>query len=273
MLPDVAALLACPVCTGALDAAGRTLRCARGHAFDVARQGYVNLLTRRSRSPGDTASMVAARDRFLRGGWYAPIADAIADAVAEAAADGVPGAVLDVGAGTGWYLARVLDAAAEGAVGLALDVSPFASRRAARCHPRAGAVVADTWGRLPVRDGVAGVVLDVFAPRNAAEIARVLPPGGSLVVVTPAPEHLAELRAALGLLGVQPDKEERVAASLGERFTPVGERRVRARLHLPPDAVADLVAMGPSAWHGARGEVDGPVDVTASVRVARYVSR
>lgn len=269
MLPDVVALLACPVCAEALDAAGRTLRCPRGHAFDVARQGYVNLLTRHTRSPGDTASMVAARDRFLREGWYAQIADA----VTEAAADAVSGAVLDVGAGPGWYLARVLDAAGDGAVGLVLDVSPFAARRAARCHPRAGAVVADTWGRLPVRDAVVDVVLDVFAPRNAAELARVLRPGGSLIVVTPTPEHLAELRDVLGLLGVQPDKEERVAASLAERFERVAERRVRARLHLPPDAVADLVAMGPSAWHGARGAVDRPVDVTASVRVARYVKR
>lgn len=268
MLDDVVEMLACPVCRAPLVRAGRALRCAAGHGFDLARQGYVNLLSGTSPHRGDTADMVAARDRFLRAGWYRPIADAV---VSAAAADAATGAVLDLGAGTGWYLAEVLDAAGPDAVGLALDVSAYAARRAARCHPRAGAAVADTWGRLPVRDGAASVVLDVFAPRNPREIARVLRPGGLLVVVTPRPRHLAELRGVLGLLEVEPDKEERLAATLAPLLDADGDREVEWRLRLAPSAVSDVVGMGPSAWHRSAGGVPAePVEVTASVRVGTY---
>jgi 23S rRNA (guanine745-N1)-methyltransferase len=232
--------------------------------------------------------MVAARERFLSGSHYAPVADAVAAATVRAVR-ATPGpvppgqpAVVDVGAGTGWYLARVLDAlAAAGtpSVGLALDLSPHAVRRAARAHPRAGAAVADAWTRLPVRDGVAAVVLDVFAPRNPAEIARVLRPGGALVVVTPLPEHLGELRAALGLLDVEPEKQERLATALADRFSPAGASDVTARLALTRGEVADLVGMGPSARHGdadrcaALEGLDEPVPVTVAVRVAGYRRR
>lgn len=284
-------LLACPVCGAGVEleaAAGRarSLRCPAGHVVDVARQGTVNLLGgRRGPGTGDTAEMVAARERFLADGHYAPVADAVAEAALcgmRAGPGSVPAgppAVVDVGAGTGWYLARVLDAlAAAGtpSVGLALDLSPHAVRRAARAHPCVGAAVADTWMRLPVRDGVAAVVLDVFAPRNPAEIARVLRPGGALVVVTPLPEHLGELRAALGLLDVEPEKQERLASGLADRFSPAAASDVTARLALTRDEVADLVGMGPSARHGdadrprALAGLDEPVPVTVAVRVASY---
>ncbi len=82
------------------------------------------------------------------------------------------------------------------------------------------AVVADTWAGLPVRDGAVDRVLVVFAPRNGAETARVLAPGGRLVVVTPAADHLAELVGPLGLLSVDPAKAERLAGSLGRTWSP-----------------------------------------------------
>ena len=74
-----------------------------------------------------------------------------------------------------------------------MDISARALRRAARAHPAIGAVGWDTWRPFPVRDAVMSLVLDVFAPRNAAEFRRVLRDDGALIVVTPAPGHLAEL--------------------------------------------------------------------------------
>jgi 23S rRNA (guanine745-N1)-methyltransferase len=99
--------------------------------------------------------------------------------------------------------------------GLALDVSKFAARRAARAHSRVGAVVCDVWRRLPVRTGSAALVLDVFAPRNGAEIARVLHPDGTLALVAPTDRHLAELVEVLGLLTVDPRKQEHLDVALG----------------------------------------------------------
>jgi 23S rRNA (guanine745-N1)-methyltransferase len=272
----VAACLACPYCAGPLGRAGAALRCPAGHSFDVARQGYVALLPRGSRGAGgDAAGMVAARDRFLAAGHYAPLTRLLAGAAAGAG----PGAVLDVGAGTGHHLAAVLDAL-PGRPGVALDLSRYAARRAARAHPRAGAVVADAWRALPVRTGVAGLVLDVFSPRNGAETARVLGPGGTLLVVTPAGDHLAELVGPLGLLTVDERKDERLAGALAPHLELVERTAHRWPLTLSrADAVA-AAAMGPSAHHlatedlGRRvGALPDPVRATASVLLTRYHPR
>ncbi|MCX4386767.1 23S rRNA methyltransferase [Micromonospora peucetia] len=246
--------LRCPVCAEPLAevAAGgaHALRCPRRHSFDMARQGYVNLLTGRAPHAGDTAEMVAARADFLSAGHYDLISTALA-AAATQAVEQVVGAyplVVDAGAGTGRHLAAVL-AALPDAAGLALDVSKPALRRAARAHPRAAAALADTWQRLPLADAGTAVLLNVFAPRNGAEFHRVLDPAGSLLVVTPAEDHLTELVGALGLLRVDPAKADRVADSLGGHFTPATSTVHRRKLTLTGPEVATLVGMGPSAWH------------------------
>jgi len=273
------ALLACPVCDGPLSTLpdGSGLRCAAGHLFDRARQGQISLLPPGHRAPsGDSAAMVADRVAFLGAGHYAGITRAVGDAVL--ADDAPPETLLDLGGGTGHHLAGVLERL-PGAVGVVLDSSPYAARRAARVHPRAVAVVADSWARLPVRDAVVDRVLVVFAPRNGPEIARVLRPGGRLVVVTPAADHLAELVGPLGLLRVDPDKAQRLAAALEPHLVPAGTTRFRQRLELDRAAVETLVGMGPHARHLERGGLatalagfPEPVQVTVSVEIGTYRS-
>lgn len=247
MHPEVVAALRCPVEGGGLGIEGRSLRCAAGHTFDLARQGYVNLATGRDPGTGDDAAMVAAREQVLGSGRLAAITARLSRRVAEDIP--VEGAVLDLGAGTGHHLAAVLDRL-PGRVGIAIDLSKHAARRAARRHPRIGAVVADVWQHLPVGTGIAGAVLCVFAPRNADEIARTLRPDGVLVVVTPSPHHLAELVGPLGLLDVDPRKQERLSAALGPRFDVSGTvEQVEASWQLDRAQAAALVRMGPSADH------------------------
>jgi 23S rRNA (guanine745-N1)-methyltransferase len=252
-LPEAAvAVLACPVCGQRLAADAAGLRCAAGHSFDRARQGHVTLLpSGGTPHEGDSAAMVADRADFLAAGHYAGITAALADAVL---ADGPPSTVLDAGGGTGAHLAGVL-ARAPDAVGVVLDASRYAARRAARCHPRAMAVVADSWARWPVRDAVLDRVLVVFAPRNGAETARVLRPGGRLVVVTPAADHLAELVGPLGLLTVDPAKADRLTATLAPYLRPVRSTPHRRQLALDHAALRTLVGMGPHARHLAEEEL------------------
>ncbi|MEU1747871.1 putative RNA methyltransferase [Micromonospora arida] len=328
MDPRILDRLRCPVCGEPLEQATdtRALRCPRRHSFDIARQGYVNLLTGRAPHVGDTPDMVAARADFQAAGHYdvisAALAAAATDAVGRLGATDAPrpaptpptlcsapaeatvsqpgrrldgcrakdptaemrvepprpdvGAyplVVDAGAGTGRYLGAVL-AALPDAVGLALDVSKPALRRAARAHPRAAAALADTWQRLPLADASTAVLLNVFAPRNGPEFQRVLDPAGTLLVVTPDTDHLAELVDALNLLRVDPDKADRVAASLGGHFTPVSSAVHRAELALTRPKVATLVGMGPSAWHTEPAALatrlaalPEPVRVTVAVRL------
>jgi 23S rRNA (guanine745-N1)-methyltransferase len=240
-------LLRCPRCGAALTAAGPAVRCAAGHAYDVARQGYLSLLSGARPPAGDDAAMVAARERVLSAGWFGPLTAALARAAAPGAR---PGAIVDVGGGTGHHLAGVLDAAPD-RPGVVLDVSRYALRRAARAHPRAAAVGADVWSGLPLGDGVAASLLCVFAPRNGAELRRVLGDGGVLVVATPAPEHLAELVDALDLLRVDPRKDARLAEQLAGGFALTARERVDWTLTLGREDALALAAMGPSAFHAA----------------------
>ncbi|MEU4120473.1 putative RNA methyltransferase [Kitasatospora sp. NPDC028055] len=289
MLQDIEPYLACPHCAQDLTRHERSLRCPAGHSFDLAKQGYVSLLAGDAHTgTGDTADMVAARADFLAAGHYRPIADALAAAAAAAVgdaavgdaadggADGSRGLVADLGAGTGHYLAHVLDAL-PGRVGAALDISKYALRRAAKAHPRIGAVVCDAWRPLPLRDASADLVLNVFAPRNGPEIRRVLRPGGTLLLVSPTARHLRELVAALGLLSVDEEKQRRIDEKLGPYLTPAGRQPVEFTLRLSAQDVRTVVGMGPSAWHtdpdrlaAALDELPEPVEVTASVTVAAY---
>ncbi|MGV9264480.1 putative RNA methyltransferase [Kitasatospora sp. NPDC003701] len=274
MLQDIQPYLACPHCAQALTPDGRALRCPAGHSFDIAKQGYVSLLAGDAHTgTGDTADMVAARSDFLAAGHYRPIADALADAAAATAPEGL---VADLGAGTGHYLAHVLEALPD-RPGAALDISKYALRRAARAHPRIGAVVCDAWRPLPLLDGAAGLVLNVFAPRNGPEIRRVLRPGGTLLLVSPTPRHLRELVGALGLLSVDEEKQRRIDEKLGPHLTPAGRQEVEFGLRLSAADVRTVVGMGPSAWHTDRerladrlAALPDPVEVTASVTVAAY---
>ncbi|RKT17914.1 23S rRNA m(1)G-748 methyltransferase [Streptomyces sp. 1114.5] len=285
MLQDIERYLACPLCMQDLTRHDRSLRCPAGHSFDVAKQGYVSLLAGDAHTgTGDTAEMVAARADFLAAGHYRPIADALAEAAASALAGGYEaefgagndGLVADLGAGTGHYLAHVLDAL-PGSVGAALDISKYALRRAAKAHPRIGAVVCDAWRPLPLRDASAELMLNVFAPRNGPEIRRALRPGGTLLLVSPTARHLGELVDALGLLSVDEEKQRRIDEKLGPYLTPGERREVEFTLRLGPQDVRTVVGMGPSAWHtdperlgAALAALPEPVEVTASVTVAAY---
>jgi 23S rRNA (guanine745-N1)-methyltransferase len=271
-------VLQCPLCGGAPAFDEGALRCASGHSFDIARQGYVSLLGGTALTANaDTAAMVQARAAFLGAGHYGPLARALAEAAAESCPNA--GTVLDAGAGTGFYLSAVLDALPR-ARGLGLDLSKFAARRLARAHPRAGAATWDVWQQLPVRSGSADVLLNVFAPRNGAEFHRVLRPGGALLVVTPGAWHLRELPEGAGLLRIDAAKEERLHRTLSGHF-----ERERAEPHeyavtLAARDVEHLVGMGPAGHHLAPGEIeervaglDTPVEVTVDFLLSVYRPR
>jgi len=251
------------------------LACERGHSFDLAREGHVALLPPGGKiAPGDSSEMVAARETFLGAGHYSPLAAAIAAAARPVARTDRAPCLVDLGAGTGYFLAALLDELPD-SLGLALDSSRSALRRALRAHRRTAAVYCDVWRGLPLRDHTADLVVNVFAPRNGAEIARILAPGGALVVATPAPSHLHQLVSGLGLLGIDPDKRARLRAGLPASLLSAGRCSVEFDMTLSRNDVQALVAMGPSAHHLDTEDIrrrvkrafDDHVCVTASVMV------
>lgn len=276
-LEHVVAHLRCPQCAADIRIDGAMLACAAGHRYDIARQGYVNLLGGGAHAgTADTSAMVAARQAFLARGHFDPLVDAVAAEAQRLVLGAVSGCVIDLGAGPGQFLATVLERLPT-SVGLALDLSKYAVRRAARAHPRIGAAVCDTWRPLPVQDAAAALVLDIFAPRNGHEIARVLRPGGALLVVTPTPDHLRELIGPLGLLSIDDDKPARVRGQLAPHLTYEDETPLRFPMEVDHVDAETIAAMGPSAWHLADAELARRVHalppamrVTAAVTLSVY---
>jgi 23S rRNA (guanine745-N1)-methyltransferase len=236
----------------------KRLACVSGHSFDAAKQGYFNLLVGKGTAfEADSAAMVESRFNFLGGGHYLPLADALAAAVLPCLSPS-GAAVLDSGTGTGHYLRHLLDSAAARGTAVAavgMDISKFALRRAARLNPEAVNLVWDIWQRLPLPDGSVDAVTVVFAPRNAAEFARVLRPGGRLVVVTPRPGHLADVAAGTGMLTIEEDKDVRLAEAMAQHFDASGGFDVDVPLALTHQQAADLAFMGPAGHHVPRGTV------------------
>jgi SAM-dependent methyltransferase len=222
--------------------------------------------------------MVAARAKVQEAGHFEPLTAALADSAARLG-DPAPSVILDVGAGTGHHLASILSALPE-SLGIALDCSLDAARRAARAHERIAAVRSDVWQQIPLADGSVDLALSVFAPRNGAELARVLRPGGALMVVTPAPEHLHEL-ATLHTIRIDPCKLERLHRQLGSVLRASELRRIAWTLKLTRHEAEALLHMAPAARHLTPDVTDRlaalpePVLVTGAVelRTFRRLSR
>ncbi len=275
-LPALTAItrwLRCPNCEATpLQRSRRRLECPSGHCFDIARQGYTSLLTgHRRRHAGDTAQMVAARERFLDQDHYRPLRSTITALTVEHAPADLR-LVIDLAGGTGHYLAPTLRAR-PCSWGLSVDLSSAALRRAARSHPRAAAIAADIWQPLPLTPASAGVILSIFGPRPPAEISRVLTNDGVLVVATARPNHLRELRDVLGTIGVEQRKAERMKNAF-RGFDRIAQQVVTWRMALSRSDVQALAAMGPSAHHldptqlGTTAEqLPDPLGVTAEMEV------
>lgn len=284
MLADIQDLLADPVDGTALHLSedARRLVSESGHSYDVARQGYVTLAGGAGlRYSGDSTEMIRARETFLSGGHFAPFVEAVSNTIADIlddaeVADEDQPAICEVGAGTGYYLAHVLDSIQQSR-GVGLDVSVPAAKLLAKCHPRVGAVVADAWTRLPLRDESLDAIAVVFAPRNAAEFARVLKPRGEVVVLTADVGHLAELREPLGIIDVEAGKVERLLKQAEGYLEPVGpSESISFNMHLDQNSIETQIGMSPSARHihpdilAERIATLSPtMDVTAKAQITR----
>lgn len=260
----------CPLCGGALEREVHVCRCPAGHSFDVAREGYVNLLPanfRRSKAPGDDAQMTAARTRFLDGGWYAPLRDTLCALTERYAPAG--GALLDAGCGEGWYtraLAEVMGR--KGGRTAGVDLSRPGVKRAARRCPGGEFAVASVY-RLPVPDAGADLLVDCFAPLAAEEFARVLRPGGTFLYVVPGPRHLWELKQVL--YETPYENEEKREEYPGLRYLDVVPSETAFTLEDGADIRA-LLHMTPYFWRtpaagAARLEALERLEVTAQFRV------
>jgi len=257
--------LACPLDGLPLHCTGSVWRCASGHSFDIASQGYTNLLPvqhKRSRDPGDSKEMVAARRRFLTAGFYQPIAAAVSRAVlADLPADASI-SCLDAGCGEGYYLRQLATAVPDEQTLalLGLDISKWAVLSAAKRDKRATWVVGSN-ANLPVLSGTLDRVLCMFGFPVYPEFARVLKPGGRLVQVDAGPDHLRELRAII-YPRLKPERTAELQTPDG--FSRLSTETLRFSIELTsPEQIADLLAMTPHLYRASAEGRDKAAALTA----------
>ena len=264
-------LFCCPICDAPLERTAGQYRCRGGHSYDIAREGYVHLLPanrKHAKEPGDDRAMVAARSRFLEGGWYSHLRQALCQ-LAVSCAD--PEAVfLDAGCGEGYYTAAVAEALAGAGklrAAAGIDLSKAALKRAARRAKDAEFAVASVY-HMPVEDASASLLLDCFAPLALEEYRRVLRPGGVFLYVVPAPEHLMEMKSILYDAPYEnPDQAVEYAG-----FSYLDVVPVRRAVQLEGPAILDLFHMTPYAWKTPREGAErlaalGQLTVTAAFRI------
>lgn len=254
---DFAHFLRCPLCGGVLLHEGGSLLCdghaGRRHCYDIAREGYVNLLPpgkKNNAHTGDDAAMIAARTSFLSGGYYDGISDAAADAFSFAKRSAESVAFCDAGSGEGYHtcrIARRLAAHGSSVVGCGIDASKKGAASGARQARTVGEGISLSFAAgnifaLPIEDVSLDAVFSLFAPIPAAEAYRTLKNDGLLVVVAAAPRHLWELRCLL----YDDPREGNTAVSVPEGFALVQKTEYRTCVTLPnAQTVADLFTMTP----------------------------
>ncbi|WP_321283140.1 23S rRNA (guanine(745)-N(1))-methyltransferase [uncultured Vibrio sp.] len=188
----------CPLCHLPLTLSVKTFKCENNHQFDMAKEGYVNLMPahhKRSKDPGDNKEMMQARRRFLEGKYYDPMRQEVARICTEYT-KGTTHQLLDIGCGEGYYTDQVqksLQSQDEQAVTYGLDISKIAIRYAAKRYPDCHFSVASSH-RLPFADQSLDAVLRIYAPCKAEELKRVVKDNGVMITVTPAGRHLYQLR-------------------------------------------------------------------------------
>lgn len=238
--------LRCPVCGEALQQREKTWSCTRGHSFDVARQGYVNLLPvtqKHSLHPGDTKEQVAARRDFLDGGYYTPIADMLTALLREFCPE--CRTVLDVGCGEGYYLSGLPQIPERWGI----DVSKEAVRYAAVREKNAQFLVA-TASHLPFAERSFDALLSMFALTMPEEFSRVLKDGGTFIQVLAGEHHLPKLKSLI--YPEQKEKPKNLHPDL-PGFTLLHSRVLEFHFELnEPRQVQNLLYMTPHVWRITR---------------------
>ena len=234
--------LLCPICREKLNLTDRQYRCIHNHSFDIARQGYVNLLVvqqKHSLNPGDTREQVLARREFLEAGYYAPIADTLVETAKRL---GITGQILDVGCGEGYYSARLADALDAPLTGL--DISKEAVRCAAAKYKGKQWLCA-TAAHIPVGNESVTLLTSLFALTLPEEFARVLKKDGYYFQVLAAEDHL------LGLKGIIYDKlnfKEKNTVPELEGFELVESVPIRFTFTVEGKQVQNLFSMTPHVF-------------------------
>lgn len=238
----------CPLCSQLLKEKLNGFCCANNHQFDIAKEGYVNLIPankKRSKNPGDNGEMMQARRRFLNNHYYAPLRDRVAQLAQESVLHQAERA-LDIGCGEGYYTSKLAKLLKQNNANIdvyGLDISKVAIRYAAKRYPNCRFSVASSQ-HLPFTDSSLDLIIRIYAPCNPEEMRRTLKPQGSIITVTPGARHLYQLRDRIyDGVRLHDEKEEAIAG-----FELKHQEKLLYNMELRKGDALDLLQMTPFAW-------------------------
>ena len=238
--------LICPLCGEHLTKEDRVWRCEKGHSFDVARQGYVNLLpvqSKHSAQPGDTKEQVLARRMFLEGGFYGSVVEELCRLTKK---HNCTGPVLDAGCGEGYYSSRLAESLSADLIGL--DISKEAVRAAAGRYKGPLWLCASA-AHIPAKDHSVGLLTSLFAFTAPEEFWRVLKPEGTFIQVLAAQDHLLGLK---GIIYPKIDLKEKDSVPELEGFELVESVPVKFTFTVEGEQVQNLLYMTPHVYRIGR---------------------
>ena len=187
-------MLRCPKCGKPLIKEERRYFCEEGHSYDIAKEGYVNLMLanqKHSKNPGDNDESLAARRAFLEKGYYQPLAQYLAGTVEKL----IPhkGSFLDRGCGTGYYLNYLMGHVNKDINYYAVDIARKGVAMTAKKNKKAVCFVGSVF-HLPLEDYCLDGLMSVFTPYSREEFSRLIKKGGYIIAVTPGKDHLYQLK-------------------------------------------------------------------------------
>ncbi|MCK5190190.1 MAG: 23S rRNA (guanine(745)-N(1))-methyltransferase [Methylococcales bacterium] len=250
----------CPICQNPLiqHLPSKGYYCKNKHHFDLAKEGYLNLLPaqhKKSKEPGDSRAMMRARRNFLEAGFYQPMAKALANMIDKHKTETLPMHILDVGCGEGYY-SRQIEIHSQHSDNLDLhgiDIAKNAIFAAAKKQANAHFIVASS-KRMPYADNYFDLLLRIYAPSNDAEVKRLLKPDGLLLFVTPGPRHLWQLKEFI----YKEVKEHDIDIALPEGFAELETHRINYKIQPNQEQRMALLQMTPFAWR-AKGEIQNKI--------------
>ncbi|WP_087022990.1 23S rRNA (guanine(745)-N(1))-methyltransferase [Thaumasiovibrio subtropicus] len=234
----------CPLCQQDLILNDRTWRCENNHQFDVAKEGYVNLMPahhKNSKNPGDNGEMMQARRQFLEAGAYQPLKDALIAQLKQRLDQ--PKRLLDIGCGEGYYTEGFTQLPCPDLEVFGLDISKVAVRYAAKRYPACHFSVASSH-RLPFGDSSLDAIIKIYAPCKPEELLRALTPDGMLITVTPGARHLYQLKALIyDTVNLHDPSAENLSG-----FELVDRQDLHYVMSINNDMATALLQMTPFAW-------------------------
>lgn len=188
----------CPICKSKLNIEGKTYICENNHSFDIAKQGYVNLLPvnkKHSDNPGDSKEMVLSRREFLEGGYYDCFTDKLCEIINSLFSNTPKITIADCGCGEGYYDGKLINISPEYNL-FGFDISKEAVRFAAGKYKKCNYAVGSCFN-MPLSDESFDLALNIFAPMVESEMERILKKDGYMIYAIPGKSHLMGLKEIL----------------------------------------------------------------------------